>query len=116
MVTELKPLPIRFIRDGFLFWQICRTDKAAIYEQKQIETGRVWFEVWKIRARGSFTLDGKLYPAMEREPGAAVWGTYGWTYQNLPDARKRYDLVNGRVSVPFQGVPDLPALRDTGRG
>jgi hypothetical protein len=96
MQIELLPLPLRFTKNGFLYWRVCRTDKAAIYEQKEVETGRVWFEVWKIRARGSFTLNGRQYPAMEREPGAASWGTYGWTFYTMPDARKRYDLLNGR--------------------
>ena len=96
MVTELRPLPIRFVRDGFLFWQVCRTDKAAIYEQKLIETGQVWFEVWKIRTQPAFSLSGNNYPAMERAPGTNDWGRYGWTVYSLLDARKRYDLLNGR--------------------
>jgi hypothetical protein len=45
-------------------------------------------------------LNGYSYPASERGPGTNDWGHYGWTYYRLPDARARYDQLNGRDNMP----------------
>lgn len=103
MQNEIVLLPIRFQRDGFLYWQVCRTDKAAIYEQRMPDGRAVFYEVWAIRYRKPCTLHGKDYPLSERAPGTGDWGAYGWTYYSLPQALKRYDLLNGRDNVPAEG-------------
>ena len=103
MQNNILQLPVRFQKKGFLYWQICRTDQAAIYEQRVEDGSAVFYEVWKIRIRPAYVLRGLDYPVSERAPGTQDWGTYGWTFRNLPDARKRYDLLNGRDNVP--GTP-----------
>jgi hypothetical protein len=99
MQNDLLRLPIRFEKNGFIYWQICRTDKAAIYEQKMKDGRRVFYEVWQIRRRPAYVLNGQQYPESERGPGTQDWGRYGWTLYTLPDAKKRYDLVNGWSAV-----------------
>jgi hypothetical protein len=99
MQTELIPVPIRFKKNGFLYWQLCRTDKAAIYEQKEVETGQIWFEVWRIRKRPERIAFGKVCPASEITPSPEQWGNAGYTFHSLGDARKRYDQFNNRDNV-----------------
>lgn len=98
-MPELLRLPIRFNKDGFIYWQICRTDHAAIYEQRMTDGRRVFYEVWKIRARPPYTIEGRSYPQSERGPGSEHWGTFGWTFYRLEDARRKYDFINGWGSV-----------------
>jgi hypothetical protein len=100
MQNEIVLLPIRFEKNGFLYWQICRTDKAAIYEQSmQTDGRRVFYEVWQIRIRPAYTFKGRSYPVSERPPGTQNWGRYGWTYYTLPEAMKRYQFINGWSAV-----------------
>ena len=47
MQNNLLQLPVRFQKKGFLYWQICRTDQAAIYEQRVEDGSAVFYEVWK---------------------------------------------------------------------
>jgi hypothetical protein len=111
MNNELMVLQIRFEKNGFIYWQICRTDKAAIYEQRMPDGRRVFYEVWKIRTQPAKTYRGILYPAQERRPSTLDWGNYGWTYYSLQDAKKRYDLINGRETVPADGSTRVLAER-----
>jgi len=91
-------LPVRFQSGGFIYWQICRTDKAAIYEQRMPDGRAVFYEVWQIRIRPAYKLRGIDYPVSERAPGTNDWGRYGWTYHALPEAKKRYDRINDRAN------------------
>lgn len=100
MADEILRLPLRFHKNGFNYWQICRTDKAAIYEQRTTDGQRVFYEVWRIRIRPSYTFNGREYGVSERSPGSENWGRDGWTFYTLPDAQKRYDLLNGNGSIP----------------
>ena len=104
MTEDIVQLPIRFEKNGFLYWQICRTDIAAIYEQKAISGNSIYYEVWVIRSRPQRIFGGKVLPACERSPSNEDWGTYGWTFYDLPSARKRYDLVNSRVKHPYSNI------------
>lgn len=106
MPNECLPLPIRFEKNGFLYWQICRTDKAAIYEQSMGDGRGVFYEVWQIRRRPAQVMKGQHYPPTERGPGTQDWGSYGWTYYTLPEAKKRYDLINGWSAVMDSFAPD----------
>ena len=99
MQNEVMPLPIRFESNGFLYWQVCRTHAAAIYQQRMPDGRQVFYEVWKIRIRPAYTLNGRSYPVSERPPGTQDWGRYGWTYYSMPEAKKRYEFINGWQSV-----------------
>lgn len=103
MENEFIPLPIRFEQNGYLYWQICRTDKAAIYEQRAQDGRGIFYEVWKIRKRDARTWQGRYYPAGERIPSNNDWGKYGWTYYTISRARAKFDELNGRVNIPENG-------------
>jgi hypothetical protein len=113
MDNTLMVLQIRFEKNGFLYWQICRTDKAAIYEQKMLDGRRVFYEVWKIRTQPAKQRGDIFYPAQERRPSTIDWGKFGWTYYTLQEARKRYDLINGRDSVPDEPSDRVLSVRAT---
>jgi hypothetical protein len=97
MQDELLALPLRFKKNGFLYWQVCRSDRAAIYEQKLINgQARVYYEVWRIRVLQPRVFKGVSYPQREAAPSNADWGRYGWTFYTLGEAQEKYDQLNGR--------------------
>lgn len=94
MPAELLALSIRFERNGFLYWQVCRCQKAAIYEQRMPDNVQhIFFEVWAIRASPERIFNGTLFPAKERAPANEDWGKYGWTFYTLQEARKKYEQL-----------------------
>ncbi|HEY1871521.1 MAG TPA: hypothetical protein VGG71_10710 [Chitinophagaceae bacterium] len=99
MPEEILRLPLKFNKDGFVYWQICRTDKAAIYEQSMPDGRRVFYEVWLIRIRPPYQIEGRQYGISERMPSNSDWGSFGWTFYDMTQARKRYDLLNGRMET-----------------
>lgn len=109
MQNEVLPLPIRFEANGFLYWQICRTNQAAIYEQRMPDGRRVFYEVWRIRIRQAHDFKERHYPTAEKPPTANEWGHFGWTYYTLHEAQKRYDQINGWTAVmeSFEGREGL---------
>lgn len=113
MENELLALPLKFDRNGFQFWQICRTHTAAIYEQRTADGRHIFYEVWRIRTKPPGVFKGKQLPLREVIPGNEVWGRDGWTYYDLNTARLRYDQINGRVKDPPAGSA---AQRVTGTG
>lgn len=100
MQNDFLPLPIRFEKNGFIYWQVCRTPAAAIYEQRTPDGRSIFYEVWRIRRQKERQLDGRTLVAREAMPGNEDWGKYGWTYYRLPDAKKRYDEINGAIYQP----------------
>jgi hypothetical protein len=95
----VKRLPEKFTRNRYQFEQLRRTNNTAIYVQ-HINGRQKAFEVIVIavadrkpaKVNGRVTWEPcepyKCYPASE------VWGTFGWTYTTLEDARDKYDLLN----------------------
>ena len=99
MENDFIPLPIRFEQNGFLYWQICRTDKAAIYEQYAQDRRVIFYEVWKIRKRDARIWQGRSFPAGERGPSTNEWGKYGWTFFTMVRARAKFDELNGLANM-----------------
>jgi len=99
MQNEILPLPLRFEKNGFLYWQICRTDKAAIYEQRTKDGRSIFYEVWKIRRRPARVIGNTSMPAHETGPTSEQWGREGWTFYNLIMAREKYNFISGWDAV-----------------
>jgi hypothetical protein len=76
-----KPLPTRFRRDGFEYWQIAREGNAAIYEQTWSGCGEpsACYEVIRIRRREGFQIGGRLVGPAEVYPSSGAWGVDGFT-------------------------------------
>lgn len=78
----LKELPLEFTGQGevrgFLFSQVCRTDKGYIYRVQ--EEDKVWYEVFK---RKTNQFDGISYPKSKS------FGVWAWWYGSLDRAKEK---------------------------
>lgn len=90
----MKRLPIETEKNGFQFTQIERNDTAAIYRQHRGSiVSTVAFEVWKIRIAPEGDVFGKHYPEREVPPSNEDFGTWGWTFGTIEDARNKYQSL-----------------------
>lgn len=91
MATELTP---EFKKYGDTFTLIQEEPNVAcIYERTNKERKRPSYEVWKLRLYKS---DSALYQAKIgdlRTPGTTDWGTYGWTYNTLKEAKTHFNQL-----------------------
>ena len=99
LLPGIKRLAEKFTRNRYQFEQLCRTAQTAIYIQ-HINGRQKAFEVIVIAVA-----DRKLTKVNRRVtwepcepyecyPGSDVWGSFGWTYTTLEDARAKYELLN----------------------
>jgi hypothetical protein len=77
-----KPLPIRFLKDGFNYRRIARNGNAAIYEQtwNGCPNPSISYEVIRIRCREAFEIKGRVIQPAELYPNAEAWGVDGFTF------------------------------------
>lgn len=80
---------------AFRFRQLQRTDTHALYEKslKSGNGGQSWevFQIVKQQA-DTMTLAGQTInlEAKERFPLSSEWGTLGWSFQSLEDAKRKF--------------------------
>jgi hypothetical protein len=76
-----RPLPIRFRRKGFSYWQIAREGNAAIYEQtwSGCSDPSFCYEVIRIRRRDGFQIGRRFVEPAEVYPNSEAWGVDGFT-------------------------------------
>ena len=101
----MQKLPTEINRGDFIYRQLRREGKYAIYEQilkdvvcampgesdKNITTG---YEVIIIRRRKEMNAFGKTYPAREIYPSRGEWGKFGFTFNNFGDAVAKFKLLS----------------------
>jgi len=83
-----RPLPTRFLRDGFDYRQITREGDAAIYEQtwSGCADASACYEVIRIRRRAGFVMDGRFVRPAEVYAPSKLWGADGFTFTNRDKA------------------------------
>lgn len=90
----MTTLKARFTKSGFELEQVERIGNVAIY--RRWKTGQSpHYEVVRIRSREAREVFGKEFEAGEYYPSSEEWGTYGWTYPCLDDARRRVGVLTG---------------------
>jgi len=98
----MKEVPETFKHHGFLYKLVKRTSAVALYSQ-ELPEGIVGYEVHKIRKSKPGTTkyrnpDGtiRLVEREEREylAGDEDFGYFGWSYQELKNAEKKYEELN----------------------
>lgn len=107
MTCEL--LPVTKKKNGYLYKQVTRSEKAAIYEQivekdiNGIPGTTVGFEVFEIRQGKPYSLiqkhgtkKGQIYnyPATEKFPGNENFGDWAWSYQTKENAMNKFNELN----------------------
>jgi hypothetical protein len=96
----LRPLPLTLAHSGYTLTQVKRNDTAAIYEKTKPGIKPTW-EVIRIRHEKA-----KIHPFSKAElpdreayPRDEEWGTHGWTYTNIEDARTRFETLARPIST-----------------
>ena len=89
--TEME-LATTIKKNGFTYTQIKRTDKVALYQQRD-EAGRhVAYEVGRIKVqKNDATIQGNVIEAGERFWSNEDVGRIAWTFYAANDAEKRYN-------------------------
>lgn len=110
-----KPLPTSLKRQGYLYKQLKRKGRWAIYEQfsKKTET-KVAYEVVKIGKHNGFSIVGLFFPPAETYPASSMWGSRGWTYSQLEDAERSFQskLSEDEPTSNEDIVEDLKTLKE----
>lgn len=84
-----KPIPERFTKCGFKFAQVERQGDVAIFLKSSPHGGRS-FEVVKIGGHDGYTIAGKYIEPAETYPSSETWGSDGFTYTTLENAKNRF--------------------------
>ena len=106
--TTYESLPVTKTKNGYLYKQIKRTDKVAIYEQSvenenNGDVGRVVaYEVFLIVIAKAYSLvqkhgqkQGQIYnyPASEKFPGNEDFGKWAWTFHTKDAAMEKFNAL-----------------------
>jgi hypothetical protein len=86
-------LPIRFQKLGWHFEQVAREHDVAIYRRWKLYDGRegaVHYEVIRLVTQKARTTRMLSVQAKELYPSSNSWGSRGWTFKTLPEARAKY--------------------------
>jgi hypothetical protein len=83
-----------FRAHGFDHVLVERVGAVCLVERTNPRTGSVHWEVVVLGYVSASTLpSGSTRPAGEAYPRPSEWGTHGWTYTTLKDARARFAAV-----------------------
>lgn len=97
----MKKLAEKINRNGYIYTQLKRGERGAIYEQIFEELGDstcVGYEVFKIRIGKSKVVFGVELPEKEKFPSDEDFGKWAWTYRDLNKAMEKYNQIeNGSV-------------------
>jgi hypothetical protein len=101
---RLKLVSTSFLYDSFQHDLVERVGNIAIYRKTKPSIGYAGYEVVQITLRRPHHLDPSkyLYDRVEHYPSSEEWGTHGWTYQTLPEARQR---VAAKIAFLTQTQP-----------
>lgn len=87
----MKLLPEYVYKYGAEYKQIERNEFAAIYMMTKDRDGNTYpnFEVVLIRIAEPVIQFGKQLPLRELYPRSSEWGTWGFTFKSLSDAKRK---------------------------
>jgi len=104
-----EKLPITKTKNGYKYVQVCRSNKAAVYEQKVEKeingnVGQtVGYEVFQILVGKAYSLVQKHgnkkgqvynYPAAEKFPGNEDFGKWAWAFNSKALAMSKFEELN----------------------
>jgi len=93
----MTKLPLQFTKNGFLFNQVFRSGRVAIYHQTKYGQAQSHFEVGLIRENAEYEIHGRTIEPHESWPKSEDWGVKAWTYFSLDEAKKRAEqLINNQ--------------------
>jgi hypothetical protein len=95
---QVKPAKTEFKKNGYLYQQIERVGAIALYSQNSLRPGSwvpVAYEVVIFRVR-TVNLGINQGAPYEAYPGSEDWGSLGWTFWDLADARAKMAVLVAR--------------------
>ena len=92
--TEYKTIPTQFKKKGFVYNQLKREGKRAIYQQTRMGSSLNNYEVVKIGRHNGYTMGGVIIAPAETYPGSSLWGITAWTCCSIDEALKRYETLD----------------------
>jgi hypothetical protein len=95
-LLPLRVLEPAFNKNGFTYELVRREGDVAIYKQRlRPGVGCLAYEVWRIRVKEQSIMFGNIVPRREVGPSDSDFGTYGWSYPDLPRAKaKMAELID----------------------
>jgi hypothetical protein len=84
----MKKIEKSFVSKGFEFKQIVRNGDMAVYEKCAPNSKCPNYELIHITCHNGYEIQGNKIPPSEVYPGDSQWGTHGWTYTTLQDAKE----------------------------
>ncbi len=98
----MKELAEVINRNGFIYKQIKRGDRAAIYSQiisdEEIRGNFEAFEVFKIKIGKAKVVFGVELPEKEKFPSDEDFGKWAWSFVDYETAVDRFNLIeNGQL-------------------
>jgi hypothetical protein len=96
----MKKLAEEINRNGFLYKQIKRSERGAIYEQifNDFDHKTIAYEVFKIKIGKPKIVFGVELPEKEKFPGDDDFGKWAWTYPDIEKALNKFGQIeNGEI-------------------
>ena len=88
LIFVMKKIEKLFTSKGFEFKQVMRDGDMAIYEKHAAHSKCSSYELIYITSHNGYEIGGNKIPPSEVYPSDTQWGTYGWTYVTLKDAKE----------------------------
>ena len=89
----MKVIAAEFAKSGFSHKVIDRRGMVLLVQRQHSDVPHPHWEVVKIRVKPERLLHGQRVEEGEAYPSPEDWGTYGWTYSTLEDARAKFDSL-----------------------
>lgn len=96
----MKELAEVINRNGYIYKQLKRTDKAAMYSQSDVEDLEAdfrAFEVFKIKIGKAKIVFGVELPEKEKFPSDEDFGKWAWTYTDYEKAIDRFNKIENGI-------------------
>ena len=84
-------LPDKFSCNGWEFEKVKRVGDIAIYRKKKSNHSFWSYEVYQIQRFESYEIAGNIMPKKESICSDNLWGQFGWSYNNLTSAEKKFN-------------------------
>jgi hypothetical protein len=91
---EYKTIPTSFKKKGFVYTQLKREGKRAIFQQTRDGSSLNNYEVVKIGRHNGYVMGGMSIEPAETYPGSSLWGITAWTCTSIDDAMQRYATLD----------------------
>lgn len=89
----MRTIPEQYNKDGFNHHLLHRHGDVAIYEQRKPTHTSSYYEVVIVSKHAKDNDFVGTKAGDEYLPSTSEWGTYGWTYLTLEDAREKMSKI-----------------------